>query len=374
MPTRALMIFAMVAVAMGFAAISRPSTAALRASAQPFDSARYARFAQGDTAALRAFAVRFGFAHGDTAVAALRANGVRAFLRRQGSPAVVFPVITTTQTFHNDMNVYGVNGPLDVRPDALTLTFDETITGLMEPSGEVTSALGHVFVTEETAADVKVFSYTSSNFMVTNTLMDPGEVPFDVASSPSEKLVAVSNSMTTSSGNGSVSVYLGGAKNPTSILTVKAKAIGVGIALDHKQNCFWSYDTTSSGPGTIVEFVHCKGAPKTIVSTLTAAGGLAFDRGNNLFYVDQAAGKVFRCNGTIACTPLVSAPHLNVPFFIHFDRNWKHLWLTDPGNGSPSETPTIYALNPKTGKAQSTTPAHGGIPSYGIAPDPGSKF
>jgi hypothetical protein len=275
----------------------------------------------------------------------------------------------TAQTYHDDLNVYGVNsGGAAPRSKKVTLTFEESLTsGFSEPVGAVGTPGGHVYIANRGSANVVVLAYTSSNFGIVKTLDDSGEFPYDVDANASESLVAVSNNYTTGSGAGSISLYAHGSTSPTGTLTVPGSPIGVGVALDRTGNCFWSYIAGTSGASYIVEFPKCKGSATPIV-TLGQAGGLAFDKAGNLYYTDQSSGSVYKCVGTSDCG--VFQKGFTDPFFINFDAGWKHLWLTDPG------TATIYGLDPKSGKILSTTAAHGGAsdPPFGIAADPGAKF
>ncbi len=101
---------------------------------------------------------------------------------------------------------------------------------------------------------------------------------------------------------------------------------------------------------------------------LQFAGGLAFNKAGDLFYIDQLAGTVNRCHRLSSCTVLASG--FVDPLFMHFDADWKHMWLADEGASE------IYALNPDTGHVVSETPAVGGAgdPPFGIAPEPGSNY
>ena len=76
-------------------------------------------------------------------------------------------------------------------------------------------------------------------------------MPLDLDVDATNRLLAVSNKSTTDGGPGSVSVYAGGSLTPTGTLTDPAapKALGIGIAIDRYDNCFWTLPSRSNSYG-----------------------------------------------------------------------------------------------------------------------------
>jgi len=248
----------------------------------------------------------------------------------------------------------------------ITLTFLESITsGISAPQGTVATIGGQWYVTNSGTSTVLVFQYTGSSFPLIKTLEDSGQVPGDVDTNEKQSLVAVSNIGGSTSNPATISLYAHGSTKPTGTLHASDAVTGVGVALDAKGNCFWSYETASAAK--MVEFVKCAGSPTAVTVPLTSPGGIAFDGFNNLYYSDPAAGRVYRCKGVTTCTPFTQL--FADAIFINFDQGWKHLWIADFGSA------TIYGLT-KAGKTISVTPAVGGTsdPPLGIAPIPGSKY
>ena len=195
-------------------------------------------------------------------------------------------------------------------------------------------------------------------------LFDSGEFPGNVDVVPNRKLVAVSNISTVSLGPGSVSVYLDRSDEPARTLTYGTDNMrGAGIAIDHHNNCYWSFNDPASGSGTIVEFIGCAGAGTPIVGGIGVAGGLVFDQKDDLYYVDQAVG-IFKCMRTQNCKTFATG--FGDPVNINFDHKQKHLWVADASG-------YIDSVDPKNGTIESMTPAQGGAgdPPFGIAAAPG---
>jgi hypothetical protein len=308
----------------------------------------------------------------------------RLFHSDAHAPAVIGPVnpavnqnyVTTLQAYGSDAKVYTQNPPA-TRPRVqyslgTTLQFFESFTmDLYTPYGATITPSRDWYVTNSGAPNVALFRIGGSGKVtLRGILSDPNGIPVDVASTATSSLVAVSNNSSTgSTTQGFIALYVDGFTTPSGTLTVTNPAAkGLGIALDKAGDCFWSYNTSSPQAGTIVEFPKCGGTAKTVVTGLIEAGGIAINKANDLFYVDQMAGTVSRCKGSKACKELASG--FEDPFMIKFDAGWKHLWLTD------AETATIYALDPTTGAILSATPAQGGPtdPPFGIATAPGPKY
>ncbi len=264
--------------------------------------------------------------------------------------------VYTAQFYHDDLKVYRQSGG--------QLTYVETLTGnLAQPQGTIATVNGWWYVANAGFANVLIYKSTKHGPKgPKGTLTDSGEVPVNVYVVPNRKLVAVSNASTSSGGPGSVSVYVDRATQPARYLTYGTDDIrGMGIAIDHHHNCYWSFNDPSTGSGTIVEFAGCRGNGSPIVP-LTNAGGLAFDQAGNLYYIDQNVG-VYRCRGITHCK--VFATGFGDPVNLNFDHRQKTLWVADA-------TGYIDAVDPKTGTV-TQTPAQGGSsdPPFGVAAAPG---
>jgi hypothetical protein len=263
----------------------------------------------------------------------------------------------------NGCDVYKVAGT--------KLTYFETLTtGFSIPEGAVATVNGFWYQTNQQGHDVVIYkSNTTGPTKGAKTLLDPNERPVDVDADPTLGIVAVSNLQTTSgSPSGNVAIYKSGATTASSFLhyTVPSgNTFGLGIAIDKNGNCFWSVSDVAKFKMYIVEFKSCAGKG-TVIVTGGAAGGVAFDGSNNLYYVDQFNATVNKCTGTKSCKVLNST--VISPQAIQFDSGWKHLWVTDSGNTS------IDALNPTTGVIESTNPFHGGAskPDDWLALAPGA--
>jgi hypothetical protein len=284
--------------------------------------------------------------------------------------------VTTLQAYGSDADVYQVTTipaarPRGHHPSGPYLTFLQSFTtALSAPYGTAITPSGMWYIANSGAANVPVFNLATSGVVTgpIETLSVPDGLPVDVDANATGSLVAVSN-YSDPSGVGAVELYAHGSTTPTGALSVPGPAYGIGVALDKAGNCYWSYNTNPStgGPGEIVEFPKCHGSAKPIAA-VGFAGGLAFNKANDLFFIDQSAGTVNRCVGNASCHVLASG--FEDPWGINFDSGWSHLWLTDTGSAK------IYALNEKTGAILSSTPADGGTadPPFGVAAAPGPKY
>lgn len=250
------------------------------------------------------------------------------------------------------------------------LKYVKSVAKLSEPVGSFAAAGGRWYVAQLSASKIAVFkSSTAGPTGPFETLADPGQYPFDVAVNPIHDIVAVSNEETTKAGQGSVSVFLKGAKSPTSTLTYRVKGsffIGVGIATDTAGDCFWGVDDAELGGSSVIEFANCTGTGTVVLSGITQIGGLAMDKVGDLYYVDEAAG-VYKCSLLANCALI--ADGFIEPTMIRFDAGWTDLWLTDVSAAK------IYALDPSTGARLSTTPERGGTAdeAEGLAIAPGPE-
>lgn len=243
----------------------------------------------------------------------------------------------------------------------------ELLSGIAYAQGIAADARGELYIADSGKA--AVFKYAPLFKSLLATYEDYDQVPLDVAVDAKRNLLAVSNASTTSGGGGSVSVYAHGSLTPTATLEdPKAPgAQGFAIAIDGKGDCFWSLHDPSSGLSRIDEFAGCAGSPRKIVSGTDSLAGMALDKTNDLFYVDDTARAIFRCKGTAHCSVL--AMYFSKPLIVNFDRQGRFIWLDDVG---VLEGPLIESLDPKSGavvssfRAGSTTD-----PPFGVAHAPG---
>ena len=257
-------------------------------------------------------------------------------------PQINGPYVNTAQYYGSDAVGYGVS-PAGLkrvpRGHGLTLTYLETMHVGIEPIRKAPSPPPPATRTLSVVGR-RPFRCTTSPLPGRLAPRKPSATPAksrsNVDSTENESLVAVMNIS-----GPTISIYAGHSLSPTSTLTDASADQGIGIALDHDRNCFGSFN--AGGPGVIVEFPRCHNvAPTTIVTGLQFAGGLAFNKAGDLFYIDQFAGTVNRCHRLSSCTVLASG--FVDPLFMHFDADWKHMWLADEGASE------IYALNPDTGQ------------------------
>lgn len=253
-----------------------------------------------------------------------------------------------------------------------TLTQYETLTsGLSAPMGMIATPAGMLYVANSGDSNVLVYRTARRGPQgPIATLDDSGEFPANVAVTPRGRVVAVSNAGTTGGGAGSVSVYLNHQSGSSRNLTFGSDPIqGEGIAIDSNGNCYWSFNDPATHTGSIVEYSRCKGTATPLVSGLLKAGGLAFDRNQNLYYVDQVTG-IYKCSGISSCALLtqVGCPGcLVAPANVNFDNSDpQNLWVADAAGyiDAVSLTGTIeYQLSVLGGPTN---------PPIGIAPAPGS--
>jgi DNA-binding beta-propeller fold protein YncE len=298
------------------------------------------------------------------------ATGSSAPGLRLVSSAVLSGIRPDAQHFGNDWMYStspGGNEATVYRRKGTALKYHETLSlDISSPEGSVATRSGWWYVANGGGSNVLIYRTTSKGPVgpIGTPLDDSGEVPLNVGVTPNRNLVAVSNAASAGSGTGSVSVYLNRETQPSRVLTFGSDLLaGEGIAIDPQGNCYWSFDDASklSAVGAIVEFAQCSGSGTLVISGITAAGGLAFDRSGDLYYIDQASG-VYKCQGVSHCKLFATGFGLAVS--LNFDANYEHLWVADA-------TGYLDAVDPQTGQIESQTISVNGDP-YGIAPSPGS--
>ncbi|MBV9102148.1 MAG: hypothetical protein JO060_01090 [Candidatus Eremiobacteraeota bacterium] len=292
---------------------------------------------------------------------AVRALMPRPAVRRppQGKPTTA-KWIYTAQLYGDDLGVY--------QQGDLYLTFFESLTsGISSPQGTVSTRSGWWYVTNGGASDVLVYQNSNQGPIgPTTALQDAGEIPANVDVSASRRLVAVSNVSSTSGGSGSVSIYLNRSVIVSRTLTYGSDALqGIGVALDPRGDCFWSFNDETLKTGSVVEFNGCIGSGMPLVSGLNFAGGITFDQQGNLYYIDQMVG-IYKCKKLSNCALLATG--FGDPVNINFDQKGKDLWVADA-------TGYIDAVDPTTGTILYQTKAVGGSsdPPFGVAAAPGVK-
>jgi hypothetical protein len=249
------------------------------------------------------------------------------------------------------------------------LTLYETLTsGFSAPMGMVATPDGRWYIANSGDSNILVYRSTHKGPKGPKaTLSDPGEVPVNVDATPNQRLVAVSNGSTTRSGAGSVSVYLNRRDEPSRVLSYGSDPVqGAGIAIDPSGNCYWSFNDPDKLTGSIVRFTNCNGRGTLFRSGILRAGGLAFDKSGNLYYVDQLLG-IFKCVGSL-CYPFIglSVGGLVIPTNINFDNGSpQNLWVADAAG-------SIDAVSLQ-GLIAFIFDIVGGVtnPPIGIAPAPG---
>jgi len=294
-------------------------------------------------------------------------SGCKSDLVKGGGGAVIY----TAQLYGHDVKVYAAGGH--------GLKYVCTLSqGILDPQGAVSTVNGWLYVTNGSGMNVLVYR-TKKGLPQgpLSSLSDYNEIPFNVDVNPSRNLVAVSNYTTTASGSGSVSVYLHRQSVPTRTLTYSTSGMiyGSGIAIDHKGNCYWAFDSgpNYTGSGTIVEFPRCNGNGTLLISETFPIGGLAFDQSGDLYFVDSdtgtEGGAIYECTKTSAssCKAFsVGYPFGFVqPLNMNFDYHGKDLWVADLGG-------YIDEVDPSTGDIIYRYGSLSSDPPFGIAPEPGS--
>jgi len=269
--------------------------------------------------------------------------------------------VYSAQLYGHDLKIYEQNGS--------SLSYFEEFTGLDAPAGTQSTTSGWWYVTESGASKVDIYkSKRSGPVGPYPPLVDYGQIPINVAVLPNRRLVAVSNQKSTASGPGSVSVYLNRQTDPSRTLTYGGSSVvGMGVAITHEGDCYWSFNENASGPGTIVKFTGCNGSGTPVITNIAQVGGIVFDQSGNLYYIDQTYG-IYKCKKTSNCTQFLNIPGWQ-PVNMNFDFKAKDLWVAD----AAGYIVEITGLNNPKKLHVIRNPAEGGKsdPPYGVAPAPG---
>ncbi|MBV8198521.1 MAG: hypothetical protein JO263_10325, partial [Candidatus Eremiobacteraeota bacterium] len=225
------------------------------------------------------------------------------------------------QLYGNDAGIYRRNG--------FSLGFLEKLSKFLSiPRGTKVTPDGWWYVANSVLSNVVVYRSTPDGPVgPLQSLEDRDEVPVGVDMTADRRLVVVANATSTAGGAGSVSVYLSRKTHHSRLLRYGSDLLtGFGVALDPQQDCYFSFNQLGLVGGSIVEFRKCNGNGTLVASGITVAGGLTFDAGGNLYYIDQAAG-IYKCAHTSHCK-LFSTGYI-LPLNLNFDQHQRHIWVAD---------------------------------------------
>ena len=230
---------------------------------------------------------------------------------------------------------------------------------VLSPLGVAAGRDGLLYVANEFGDNILVYSTAGRSLL--RELGNGGNVPIDVAVFNDELAVSNEHALT---------FFLAGATKPTRTLKDPNVLQGNGAAFDSNGNCYWSYASQTDG-SAVDEFVRCKGKPKNLHIAPGSPYGIAFDRKGNLYYTSfsSEANGVYRCSGTTSCR-LVYNQFVD-PEYLNFSRDFKDLWINDPGNISVGGA--MYEIDVRTGKVVETITGNLSFfnPPSGVAAAPG---
>lgn len=271
--------------------------------------------------------------------------------------------IYSAHLYGEDLKIYEQNG------SSLTF-FGQFTSGVKFPEGTKATPNGWWYATNAGHSNVLVYkSKKSGPVGPFPALQDPGQIPVNVDALPNRRLVAVSN-QGSGSVPGSVSVYLNRQTDPSRTLTYgSGPAVGMGIAIDHQGDCYWSFNGAGSGSGTIVRFAGCDGSGTPVVTGITRVGGITLDQSGDLYYIDQTSG-IYHCKKTSHCVLLLGLTSVGLvqPYNMNFDYKSKDIWVADLA-GYITEITGLN--NPKELQVIRYTDGSASDPPYGVAPAPG---
>jgi hypothetical protein len=275
--------------------------------------------------------------------------------------------IYSAHLYDNDLKIYEQNG------SSLAL-FGEFTSGVSAPQGTKVTPNGWWYATNSGDSTVRIYkSKKSGPVGPFPALQDYGQLPVNVDALPNRRLVAVSN-QGAGSVSGSVSIYLNRQTNPSRTLTYGNTAVvGMGVAISHQGDCYWSFNGSASGGGTIVEFPGCNGSGTQVLSGIPKVGGIIFDQSDNLYYIDQTSG-IYKCQKTSKCKSILglSSVGLVQPYNMNFDYKGKEIWVADLA-GYIVELANINGIGKGNKQIKVTRFTDGGPtdPPFGIGPAPG---
>jgi hypothetical protein len=139
--------------------------------------------------------------------------------------------------YPNSVSVYSWHGGL---LKTLSLSYS--------PRGLCTDTNGNLYVAD--AARSQIVEYASEGSQPIRNLKDPGQKPVACAVDPKTGNLAVTNSKTTSSGNGSVAIYLK-AQGKAKLYTNPTLTSALSCGYDNKSNLFVDGDAGQPFPGNV---------------------------------------------------------------------------------------------------------------------------
>ncbi|HEX4013295.1 MAG TPA: hypothetical protein VHX17_05310 [Candidatus Cybelea sp.] len=233
-------------------------------------------------------------------------------------------------------------------------------SGLKKPMGIVAGADGLVYIADENAKAILVYSAGLTKKM--QTLDDGGNAPVDVAVYKDEVLAANAKNAT---------FFKKGASKPAATLVASGISKTTGVAFDPSGNCYASFATKSGAE--VDEFKACKGKAQDLKISPGAPYGIAFDGSGNLYYATFSASTngVYACSGVKSCKQVFNGFH--IPQYVNFGPDFSDLWVTDLGTYSPGVA-YLYEFDVANGKqlAVITDGLSFFAPPTGVAPGPGA--
>ena len=216
-----------------------------------------------------------------------------------------------------------------------------SLTDLQNPQGvSIDPVYGVAYIANTNASDILAYSVSSGTFSYINTFLDSGYLPGDVQvrivriSKENYAHILISNVYAASeSGPGNL-VYINQALQSSTMTAPGGyNAQGIGATFDKSgKNCFWSNNNEDAGGGVVDYYPNCTNPGKQIVGGLGFVGGLAIDKSDNLWVVDQVGG-ISRCKktGGKSCTKIFPASDFVDPLFINFSADFSTLYVADYG-------------------------------------------
>jgi small nuclear ribonucleoprotein (snRNP)-like protein len=232
--------------------------------------------------------------------------------------------------------------------------------GFKKPAGVVAGADGLLYIADENAKTILVYSAGAKKLM--RTLNNGGNAPLDVAVYKDEVIAANQKNLT---------FFKKGATKPSATLKDSRMTQGTGVAFDPSGNCYLAFDTSGSG-AHVDEFKGCKGKGQDLDIGPALPYGLAFDGSGNLYYTTFAssANGVYKCTGVKSCKLILS--HFYEPQYLNFTANFTDFWVSDLGNYQYG----AFMYEFSTAKAKQVAKITAGLsffnPPTGVAPGPGS--
>jgi hypothetical protein len=172
--------------------------------------------------------------------------------------------------------------------DSATLALLGDITGFTNPQGIAIDSRRNLYVVDQGKGDVLVFHRNAKTPF--ETLSDPDGIPFQVVVR-SDGTVYVSNEYNFSLGNGNVAEYAPGSTSPTGEITDPNFNLVEDVGLDSKNNLYVTYDNPHV-VGKVNEYSPGSTRGKTLPFSLGGAGGIAFDRADDIVVCDTTAPAV----------------------------------------------------------------------------------